>query len=112
MELHGPDGLSGAGKSSVGNIGSTTDDLKIFRDRCNRITMAHPYLRVLFKALEERVCGIYRLQVRTAILTGVGLLHLTSQRVRDELRTIADSQHRHLADELRQIDLKRLGIVD
>ena len=100
VELHGPNRLSGAGKSSVGNIGSTTDDLKIFRDRCNRITMAHPYLRVLFKALEERVCGIYRLQVRTAILTGVGLLHLTSQRVGDELRTVADSQHRHPADEL------------
>ena len=67
---------------------------------------------MLFEAFEERIRSIHRLQIRTAILAGVCLLHLAAQRVGDKLRTVADTQHGHLADKLRQIDLKRLGIVN
>ena len=32
--------------------------------------------------------------------------------MRNKLSTIANAQHRHLADELVQVDLKRFGVVD
>ena len=44
----------------------------------NGVAMRHPYLRVLLKALEERIRSIYRLKVGTTILARVGLFHLTT----------------------------------
>ena len=73
--------------------------------------MRHPDLRVLVEALEQRICGVDRLQIGTTILARVGLLNLTTQGVRNELSTIADAEYGHLADKLREIYLEGLGVV-
>ena len=111
VELYRPDGLLSGCKGCIHHISCGTDYLKTVRNGRNGITMAHPHLRMLFKPLEERVGRIHCLQICTTILAGIGLLHLSSQCMGDELCTVADTQNWHLADKLRQIDLKRLRVV-
>ena len=67
---------------------------------------------MLIKSFEQRIRRVDSLEVGTTILTGVSLLNLTAQRVGDKLCTIADAQHRHLANKLREVYLKRLWVMD
>ena len=112
MELNGPYGLGGAGKGCVGNIGRRANHLEILRDSRDGVTMTHPHLRMLLKALEERIGGVDRLEISAAILTAIGLLNLTAKGVGDELSTIADTQYWDAAYKLLQVDLKGFGIVN
>ena len=73
--------------------------------------MAHPHLRMRLKALQKRILGIKFLEVGTPVFPRIGFLHLAAQSVRHKLRTIANAQHRHLAQKLTQIHFKRLRIV-
>ena len=73
--------------------------------------MTHPDLRTLLKALEKRIVEINGFEVSTSVLTGIGLLHLTTEGMGDELCTIADAQHWQTPHKLRQIDLESLRIM-
>ena len=66
---------------------------------------------MLLEALEERIGDIGGLKVGPSVFTRVGLLHLSAQRVADELSTIADAQHRQASYKLREVDLESLRIV-
>ena len=112
VELHGPYRLRSAGKSSIGYICRRTNHLEIRGDSSDGITMAHPYLRVLFKTFKEGVRRVHRLEISTAILTAVGLLNLSSKGMRDELCAIADSQYRDTTHKLLEINLERLRVVN
>ena len=74
--------------------------------------MRHPHLRAFLKAFEEWIVKVDGLQMGTSVLTAVGLLHLATQGMRDELRSITDAQHGHTTYELAQVYLEGLGIVD
>ena len=111
VELYGPYGLGGRGKSRIHYIGSRADHLEIIGDGRNGVTVAHPHLRLLLKMLEEQVRSIHRLEVCPTVLPAVGLLHLTAKGMRDKLCAIADAQHGNLPDELVQIHLEGLRIM-
>ena len=78
VELYGPD-ASGTPESSIRHILGAADDLEIVGDAGDGIAMRHPYLRLLFEALEKGVRGIYRLEVGAPILAAVCLLHTASK---------------------------------
>ena len=73
--------------------------------------MAHPHLRMLNEALEQRILGIDGLQMGATILTTSGLLYFSAQRVRNELCAVADAEHGQTAHKLRQIYFERLRVV-
>ena len=74
--------------------------------------MTHPYLRVLVKSFKQWICSVDGFQIGTTILTRVGLFNLATKCVRNELCTIADAQHRHLTNKLREVNLKCLWVVN
>ena len=74
--------------------------------------MGHPDLGTRRKALEERIIEIDGLEIGPSVLTAVGLLHLSAKGVTDELRTIADAQHRNLTHELAQVHFERLRVMN
>ena len=111
MELHSPYRLLGRSISSKLDIGCRCDALVIFGDGCDGITMAHPYLRVLDKSVEQRILGIEVLKIGASVLTRVGCLNLSTVGVRNELCAIADAKHRDASYKLAQVNLERLLIV-
>ena len=49
--------------------------------------------------------------MRTSVLSRISLLHLSSQCVRHELRSVAYAQYRQSAHEVAKVNLKRLWVV-
>ena len=112
VELHGPHRLLGRGKGRIGNICRRTNHFEVVGDGRDGVAMAHPHLRAFLESLEERIGEIDAFQMGAAILARVGLFHLATQRVRDELRAVADAQHGQTAHKLAEVYLERLGVVD
>ena len=117
MELHGKDPLPfpprgrGSIKGGILHVLRGADYLEALGDGCDGVAVAHPHLRLLLESLEERVGGVYGLQVGAAVFAAVGLLHLAAERMADELGAIADAQHGQTTHEARQVYLEGLGIV-
>ena len=61
VELNGEYCFGWAPESGVLHVLGRTDHLEALGDGSNGVAVAHPYLRVLFKAFEERVAGVHRL---------------------------------------------------
>ena len=76
------------------------------------VAVTHPHLTVSLKALEQWARGVYRRKIGSAVFAAVSRLHATSQCVTDELRTVAYSQHGHLADKLTEVHLESLWVVN
>ena len=66
---------------------------------------------MVVETAEKRIFLVDELQMGAAILAGVGFLDLSAIDVRNILRSVADAEHGHLADKLREIDLKSVGVV-
>ena len=111
VELHRPHRRRSRRIGGIFHIGSGSNHPAIRRNSRNGIAMAHPHLRMRLKALQKRILGIKFLEVGTPVFARIGFLHLAAQSVRHKLRTIANAQHRHLAQKLTQIHFKRLRIV-
>ena len=67
---------------------------------------------MLVETLEQRILRVNGLQMGATILTGIGLLHLTAVGIGDVLRTVADTQYRHLAYKLAEVNLESLWVVN
>ena len=111
VELYRPHGTGITGIGGILHIGRAGYDVAVSGQGSNGVAMAHPHLGILFKALEERIGIVERPQMGTAILSGIGLLHLTAQGVCHKLSAIANAQHGQLAQELPQVYLESLGIM-
>ena len=111
VELYGPNRLSGRSESGISNVLCATDNLEIARDSGDGITMAHPHLRTLLEALEQRVVEIDGLKIGTSVLAAIGLFNLTTKCVRDELSAIANAQYGQTANKLAEVYLERLRVV-
>ena len=112
VELYSPNRLLGRSISSILHIGSRSDALIVLRNSCDGIAMTHPNLRVLDESLEQWILLVELLQVSTTILTAVSSLHLTALSVREELSTVADTEHRDATDKLAQIYLESFRIMN
>ena len=112
MELHCPHRLLCRSVSCILHVGCRSDALKVFGDGGDGVAVAHPHLRVLNEALEQRVLSVEVLEVGTSVLARVGCLHLSAASIRDVLCAVADAKHRDASYELTKVYLERLLVVN
>ena len=82
------------------------------RQRGDTVAVRHPHLRVLLKALEQRVRMVDVLQVLPAVLTRTGALYLAAVGITDQLRTVADTQDRQSASDSAQVNPEGIVLID
>ena len=114
MELHGPysPAKCSIAVGSIFHIGRRCYTLKAIGNSSDCVAMTHPNLRAIVETAEKRVFRIDRIEMRTAILTRVSLLNLTSEGMRYELCTIADTKHRKTSHEPVKVHLESLRVVN
>ncbi len=86
--------------------------LEVIRDSSNRITMTHPYLRILTHSFEQHIILAERSQMRTPIFACTSRFYLSIVGIRHKLCTIADTQNRIFATNLTQIYLEGIFIIN
>lgn len=103
MELYGPHGLLSLRCGDV--VGSIFhglgggDGLGTGREVGDGVAVAHPHLRVVVEAVEERVVLADGDELLAPVFAGVGALYLSAADVGDVLRTVADTEQRQTAAE-------------
>ena len=112
MILHRPNPFVRVGVCRILYLFGRCYGMKAFRQLSDGITMTHPHLRILFKALEQWVRGLKLRQMGTPILTATCWLHLTSIAISHQLGSVANAQYRIFAYKLREVHFKSILVID
>ena len=112
MELYTPKFLTFCLISSNGNLVGRSDDLKVFRNSCDGVSVAHPYLRVFTDTFQQRVFVVELGQMSTSVFTCTCRFYVSAVCVSHELCAVADTQNRIFTADSAQVYLESLFIVN
>ena len=112
MELNAPNGFIISCISGVLHLLCACDCVETVWQSRNRIAVTHPDLTVLVESFEERIVEVNGREVGATIFATSCRLHFAAKRMAHELRTIADSENRHTASELIQVNAEGFRVID
>ena len=110
VELHAVDPALHVLEHRDRRLGGAGGDPEALGRADDRVEVAHPHDLVL--RLEQHRRLAVGLQVGTAVLALAGARHLPAELLRDELRAVADAEHRHAGLVHHRVDRRGPGDVD
>ena len=111
VELHAPQPLALSLIGGVDDLFGRGDGAEALGEGGDGVAVAHPYLRVVGKALEERVLMVEGAKVRPPVLAALGTFHASAVSVRHVLCAVADAEDRQASANAAKIHLESLGVV-
>ena len=111
VELHAPQLLAFSLIGGVDDLFCRGDGAEALGEGGDGVAVAHPYLRVVGKALEERVLMVEGAKVRPPVLAALGAFHASAVSVRHVLCAVADAENGEASANAAKIYLESLGVV-
>ncbi len=106
VELHSPSLFAIDLVCRASNFVGRGDDAEIAGNGSDGVAVAHPHLRIVGQAGEQRVGFVDFGQSRPSVFSCAGRLDISATGIGDELRAVANAENRVFAAQFRQIDFK------